>query len=134
MGSSFKALLPLVVLVSVVLSASAVLIEVPGYATRLEGTTEVSATTERPFYAFRGVHYAEQPTNLTRFLVCSNSFKSNQYYLTIYLKYSHQLRKLLILRMRSWMQPGIMLDALKVAAAALSARKIASLSTFIRLM
>lgn len=63
------ALLLWAVLVAVSLSALAVLIEVPGYATRLEGTTEASANTGRPFYAFRGVFYAEQPTNLTRFLV-----------------------------------------------------------------
>lgn len=70
MGSLLHALLPWAVLISVGLSASAVLIEVPGYATRLEGTTdEATANTGRPYYAFRGVFYAEQPTNLTRFLV-----------------------------------------------------------------
>jgi len=69
MEPCFKALLFWAVLVSVNLSVSAILIEVPGYATRLEGTTEASADTGRPFYAFRSVFYAEQPTNQTRFLV-----------------------------------------------------------------
>lgn len=70
MKTPIKPLLFCAVLASVVLSASAILIEVPGYATQLEGTTEASADTERPFYAFKSVFYAEQPTNQTRFLVC----------------------------------------------------------------
>lgn len=45
-----------------------VILEVPGYAV-LNGTTETSSFTDRLFYAFRGVFYAEKPTPETRFLV-----------------------------------------------------------------
>ena len=45
-----------------------VILEVPGYGV-LNGTIETSTYTERPFYAFRGVYYAEKPTPENRFLV-----------------------------------------------------------------
>ena len=45
-----------------------VILEVPGYAV-LNGTEETSSYTERPFYAFRSVFYADKPTSENRFLV-----------------------------------------------------------------
>jgi hypothetical protein len=45
-----------------------IILEVPGYGV-LNGTTESSSDTERPFYAFRSVYYAEMPTPENRFLV-----------------------------------------------------------------
>lgn len=45
-----------------------IILEVPGYGV-LNGTNETSSFTERTFYAFRSVHYAEKPTPETRFLV-----------------------------------------------------------------
>lgn len=50
-------------------SSSSVVINVPGYASKLQGTTGNSLYTNRNFYAFRSVFYGEKPTNLTRFLV-----------------------------------------------------------------
>ena len=47
---------------------TSVLLNVPGFAT-LRGTEESSSNTGRPFYAFRSVHYAEKPSDSTRFLV-----------------------------------------------------------------
>ncbi|KAK4035777.1 hypothetical protein OUZ56_027860 [Daphnia magna] len=44
-----------------------IILEVPGYGV-LNGTNETSSFTERTFYAFRSVHYAEKPTPETRFL------------------------------------------------------------------
>ena len=49
-------------------SVGSVLLNVSGFAT-LRGTEESSSNTGRPFYAFRSVHYAEKPSNSTRFLV-----------------------------------------------------------------
>ena len=48
--------------------SSQVILEVPGYAV-LNGTTETSSYTERLFYAFRSVYYADKPTPQNRFLV-----------------------------------------------------------------
>ena len=45
-----------------------VILEVPGYGV-INGTLETSTYTERPFYAFRSVYYAEEPTSDNRFLV-----------------------------------------------------------------
>lgn len=45
-----------------------VILEVPGYAI-LNGTTATSTYSDRLFYAFRSVYYAEKPTPETRFLV-----------------------------------------------------------------
>jgi hypothetical protein len=45
-----------------------VILEVPGYGV-INGTLETSTYTERPFYAFRSVYYAEEPTPDNRFLV-----------------------------------------------------------------
>ena len=45
-----------------------VILEVPGYGV-INGTMETSTYTERGFYAFRSVYYAEQPTPENRFLV-----------------------------------------------------------------
>ena len=45
-----------------------VILEVPGYGV-LNGTMETSTYTDRPFYAFRSVYYAEKPTPENRFLV-----------------------------------------------------------------
>ena len=47
---------------------SQIILEVPGYAV-LNGTEEASTYTERVFYAFRSVFYADQPTSENRFLV-----------------------------------------------------------------
>jgi len=44
-----------------------VILEVPGYGV-LNGTIETSSFTDRTFYAFRSVHYAEKPTPENRFL------------------------------------------------------------------
>ncbi|XP_046631314.1 cholinesterase 1-like [Daphnia pulicaria] len=44
-----------------------VILEVPGYGV-INGTIETSTYTERTFYAFRSVFYAEEPTPETRFL------------------------------------------------------------------
>ncbi len=46
-----------------------VMLNVRGYAKQLKGTTGKSLFTGRTYYAFRSIHYAEKPTNLTRFLV-----------------------------------------------------------------
>ena len=45
-----------------------VIVTVPGYAV-LNGTVEESVPSNRIFYGFRGVFYAEKPTPETRFLV-----------------------------------------------------------------
>ncbi len=45
-----------------------IILEVPGYGV-LNGTTETSSFTERVFYSFKSVFYAEMPTPETRFLV-----------------------------------------------------------------
>ena len=45
-----------------------IILEIPGYGV-LNGTTETSSYTDRLFYAFRSVYYAEMPTPKTRFLV-----------------------------------------------------------------
>jgi hypothetical protein len=45
-----------------------VILEVPGYGI-LNGTTELSSFTERPYYAFRSLYYAEKPSPQNRFLV-----------------------------------------------------------------
>jgi hypothetical protein len=45
-----------------------VILEVPGYGV-LNGTIETSSFTDRTFYAFRSVYYAEKPTPENRFLV-----------------------------------------------------------------
>ncbi|KAI9552097.1 hypothetical protein GHT06_022434 [Daphnia sinensis] len=63
-------LLPIVFLLAghyVAEVSAQVILEVPGYGV-LNGTTENSTYTERPFYAFRGVFYAEKPTPENRFL------------------------------------------------------------------
>ena len=52
--------------------SSQVILEVPGYAV-INGTNETSTYTERPFYAFRSVYYAEKPSPENRFLVSSRS-------------------------------------------------------------
>ncbi|XP_046631305.1 cholinesterase 1-like isoform X3 [Daphnia pulicaria] len=44
-----------------------VILEVPGYGV-INGTIETSTYTERTFYAFRSVYYAEKPTPENRFL------------------------------------------------------------------
>ena len=51
--------------------SSQVIVTVPDYGV-LNGTEETSVNDERPFYGFRGVFYAEQPTAETRFLVTNN--------------------------------------------------------------
>jgi hypothetical protein len=45
-----------------------VIVEVPGYGV-LNGTVGTSSFTDRQFYAFRSVYYAEKPTPENRFLV-----------------------------------------------------------------
>ena len=42
---------------------SPVILNVPGYASKLLGTTRKSLYTNKNFYAFRSVYYAEKPTN-----------------------------------------------------------------------
>jgi len=43
-------------------------LDVPGYA-KVVGRVGESVYTQRPYYAFRGVHYAEAPLAEDRFLV-----------------------------------------------------------------
>jgi hypothetical protein len=50
-----------------------VIVEVPGYGV-LNGTVGTSSFTDRQFYAFRSVYYAEKPTPENRFLVNSILF------------------------------------------------------------
>jgi hypothetical protein len=50
------------------------ILEVPGYGV-INGTIETSTYTERTFYAFRSVYYAEKPTPENRFLVSTLSQK-----------------------------------------------------------
>jgi hypothetical protein len=50
-----------------------VILEVPGYGV-LNGTEETSTYTDRPFFAFRSVYYAEKPTPENRFLVSTLLF------------------------------------------------------------
>lgn len=45
-----------------------VILEVPGYAV-LNGTEETSTYTDRVFYSFKSVFYADKPTSENRFLV-----------------------------------------------------------------
>lgn len=70
MRSSFLTYLALLAISNLAIVSTQVILEVPGYAV-LNGTTETSSFTERLFYAFRGVFYAEKPTPETRFLVIS---------------------------------------------------------------
>ena len=49
-----------------------IILEVPGYGV-LNGTTETSSFTERIFYSFKSVYYAEKPTPEGRFLVSINT-------------------------------------------------------------
>lgn len=73
--------------------SSQVILEVPGYAV-INGTNETSTYTERPFYAFRSVYYAEKPSPENRFLVSS---RSKYIYILgkfhCYFCYSHPLQK-----------------------------------------
>ena len=67
-------LLALVVAVANLAPVSSVLLDVINDVTRikfatLRGTEETSENTGRPYYAFRAVHYAENITSATRFLV-----------------------------------------------------------------
>jgi len=50
-----------------VVAASSIVLEVPGYGT-IRGGHGISTHTSRRYEAFRGLYYAKQPTNLTRFL------------------------------------------------------------------
>jgi hypothetical protein len=50
--------------------SSQVILEVPGYGI-LNGTSELSSFTERYYYAFRSLYYAEKPNPQNRFLVLS---------------------------------------------------------------
>lgn len=68
MRSIFLSFLAFVAISNLEEASSQNILEVPGYAV-LNGTTETSTYTERLFYAFRGVFYAEQPTPENRFLV-----------------------------------------------------------------
>lgn len=60
-------------------SSEEVILEVPGYGV-LNGTTETSSFTDRLFYAFRSVYYAEEPTPENRFLVILVSLYCIRYY------------------------------------------------------
>ena len=73
------------VTVSHFISVSSVLLDVTDgsgkkFAT-LRGTEETSENTKRPYNAFRSVHYAEMPSNATRFLV--KSFDSILYFMPL---------------------------------------------------
>ena len=49
-------------------AVSSVILEVPGYAT-IRGKQNISAYNHRQYFSFHNLPYAQQPTNLTRFLV-----------------------------------------------------------------
>lgn len=68
MKSIFLTFLAVLAISNLAEVSTQIILEVPGYAV-LNGTTETSSFTERLFYAFRGVFYAEKPTAETRFLV-----------------------------------------------------------------
>ena len=55
-------------------------VQVPGYGT-IVGTEEQSEVGNRPFFAFRSVFYAEQPTADNRFLVRMSNNACDKYYL-----------------------------------------------------
>lgn len=89
---------------SYLVSTEAVILEVPGYGV-LNGTIENSSFTERLFYAFRSVFYAEKPTPENRFLVCFTfgwkfflNVSQNQNKCEL-LTYSHRFQKPLTQRM-----------------------------------
>ncbi len=48
-----------------------IVVDVPGYA-KVTGNVGESVKTKRPYYAFRGLHYAEEPSAEGRFLVLLN--------------------------------------------------------------
>lgn len=73
MGSFRFLAMVLAALAACNLSSGEIILEVPGYAV-LNGTEELSTYTERPFYAFRSVFYAEKPTSENRFLVSYLTF------------------------------------------------------------
>lgn len=68
MKQIFLPFLALLAIGNLVEVKSQIILEVPGYGV-LNGTTEQSSYTERLFYSFRGVFYAEKPSAETRFLV-----------------------------------------------------------------
>lgn len=68
MGSCKVLAVFLAVLATCNVGSGQVILEVPGYAV-LNGTEELSTYTERPFFAFRSVFYADKPTSENRFLV-----------------------------------------------------------------
>lgn len=101
------------------LSSGQIILEVPGYAV-LNGTEELSSYTERPFFAFRSVFYAEKPTSEGRFLVSYSIITIHTYYrsslITIYL--SHHFQSNPFLWMKSSKQPQtieVVLDCLRWA-------------------
>lgn len=61
----------LVLLVASLALSAAFVLEVKDFGV-FQGTEETSTFTDQPFYAFRSIHYGEQPTNTTRFLVILN--------------------------------------------------------------
>lgn len=70
-GKMKSFLIPIVILLVghyVAEVSTQIILEVPGYGV-LNGTNETSSFSERTFYAFRSVYYAEKPTPETRFLV-----------------------------------------------------------------
>ena len=61
-------------IVGISVTANSILLEVPGYTT-IEGSTDTSYHTKRQYFKFRGLYYAEKPTNQNRFLVSSKEMK-----------------------------------------------------------
>lgn len=60
-----------------------VIVEVPGYGV-LNGTIETSSFTDRTFYAFRSVHYAETPTPENRYLVRNYKLQTRNNFALVY--------------------------------------------------
>ena len=66
--TKMKSTYVVVLLATLLVAVDAILLEVPGYAT-IEGSTDNSFHTNRQYFKFRGLNYAEKPTSLNRFLV-----------------------------------------------------------------
>jgi len=92
-----------------------IILEVPGYGV-LNGTTESSSDTERPFYAFRSVYYAEMPTPENRFLVSASIVYNNVWTAAVAIIYfdSHRFQNLLTRWTKSNKLQPITWDALNL--------------------
>ena len=67
-SNAMKSLIGAFIFAAIVAAAKAILLEVPGYAT-VVGDTRTSYHTNRLYYRFRGLYYAQAPRSEERFLV-----------------------------------------------------------------